>query len=79
MPAHYIALLTLLAAFAIKWVIKLVLLRLHKNERLGHKLVVIFTTVGFALAYTCLHATPPSTEAMILMGIFVLLLVKMEV
>ena len=78
MPEHYIALMVLFLAFAIKWTVKLILLRMHKREKIGHKLVVMLTMVAFGVAYTALHASTPSAETMILMGIFVLLLVKME-
>ncbi len=78
-PAHYVAMLTLLGAFAIKWVVKLVLLHLHRKEKIGPVVTIALTVVAFIIGYTWLHEEPPSPEAVILLGIFVLHLVKMDI
>ena len=77
-PAHYIAMFVLLGAFAIKWAVKLLLLHLHKREVIGPVLTIALTGVSFIVGYTWLHQEPPSPEAVLLLGIFVLHLVKLE-
>lgn len=78
-PAHYVAMLTLLGAFAIKWIVKLVLLHLHRKEKIGPVLTIALTVVAFVVGYTWLHQAPPSAEAVILLGIFVLHLVRLDI
>lgn len=72
------AMVLLLAAFGVKWVVKLSLLWLHRKEKIGRPLTIMLTVLAFTVAYTLLHDKPPSAEAVILIGIFMLHLAKDE-
>jgi uncharacterized membrane protein HdeD (DUF308 family) len=72
------ALLLLLSAFGVKWIIKIILISLHRKEKIGRALTIMLTVLAFTIAYTVLHGEPPSAEAIILMGIFVMHLAKDE-
>lgn len=72
------AMILLLAAFGVKWMVKLVLLWLHRKEKIGRPLTIMLTVLAFTIAYTLLHDAPPSAEAVILIGIFMLHLARDE-
>lgn len=76
--AHIIALITLIMTFVIKWSIKYILLKLHAKGKIGTLLTVVLTMLVFMTTYTFLHTEAPSPEAVILMGIFVLELTRIE-
>ncbi len=70
------ALLLLLGSFGVKWIVKIALISLHRKEKIGRALTIMLTVLSFTIAYTLLHEKPPSAEAVILMGIFVMHLAK---
>ena len=76
--AHIVALFSLSATFLIKWVVKWVLLKLHAKGKISTLLTVVITMLVFMVSYTLMHTAAPSAEAVILMGIFVLELTRID-
>lgn len=78
MPEHIAALIALIATFVVKWSVKWVLLKLHGKGKINTLVTVLACMLVFMVTYTFFHVATPSAEAVILIGILVLEITRIE-